>query len=204
MISLKSFIDGSNYSEDHVFAPGELNLITATNVRNWMELKAYGTINPGSNNQPTHCRSNTLEFMKKSILHFMPHRLVPWDDVRQEGNPTKSIEVNNLIKAVKKAEVRKQGRDSSARRPLELEEFKMLIQMLSETSSFQTKVCYTTYALLQFTLIACVDDICHFPVSDLFDHSNYHHILACRLAWSKNVMEERSSPEQMILGAMDH
>jgi hypothetical protein len=142
--------------------------------------------------------------MKKAISHYTPRRLVHWDDLKQEGNPTKSVEVNNLVAAVKKAEVRKQGKSSNARRPLEMDEFKSLIRLLAAANDFQTQIRYTTYALLQFTLIARVDDICHFPVSDIFDHSNNSEILACRLAWSKNVMEERKSPEQMILGSMDY
>ena len=47
-------------------------------------------------------------------------RLVPIDDANptlsNEGNPTRSIAVNNIIKKVKKAEVRKQGKDSEGHR----------------------------------------------------------------------------------------
>jgi hypothetical protein len=39
----------------------------------------------------------------------MPNRLVPWSTTNNEGNPTKSIDVNDLIRHVKKKEVRKQG-----------------------------------------------------------------------------------------------
>ena len=49
-----------------------------------------------------------LEFWKKAILFFMPNCLIPWNSTSQEGNPTKSIEVNDLIRCVKK-EVCKQG-----------------------------------------------------------------------------------------------
>ena len=52
----------------------------------------------------------------------MPNRLIVWVSGREEGNPTRSIEVNKLIKRVKKKEVRKQGRPSKAKRPLTVEE----------------------------------------------------------------------------------
>ena len=48
LISLMSFVDGAAYSKTHVFTPTELNAITATNIRNWMEMKAYRL---GQNNQ---------------------------------------------------------------------------------------------------------------------------------------------------------
>jgi hypothetical protein len=198
-----SFIDGVQYDKEHEFTAIELSAITATNVRNWLEMKAYGMVNPGVNDQPTKGRSNSLAFAKKAVSHYMPRRLVHWDEIQQQGNPTKSIEVNNLISAVKKAEVRKQGKSSSARRALELQEFKSLISLLAATTNFNSQIRYVTYALLQFVLIARVDDICHFLVSDIFVHSSYNSVLACRLAWSKNVREERDSPEQILLGAME-
>jgi hypothetical protein len=46
---------------------------------------------------------------KKRFLFFHPNRLMDWSSGRNEGNPTRSIEINNLIKRVKKKEVRKQG-----------------------------------------------------------------------------------------------
>ena len=49
----------------------------------------------------------------------MINRLTPWNDVAEIGNPTRSVVVNDMIKRVKKKEVRKQGLQSSARRALE-------------------------------------------------------------------------------------
>ena len=46
----------------------------------------------------------------------MPNWLMPWNAVSGQGNPTRSIEVNTLIKKVKKKEVRKEGVSSKARR----------------------------------------------------------------------------------------
>ena len=39
----------------------------------------------------------------------MPNCLVLWSSANNEGNPTKSIDVNDLIRRVKKKEVRNQG-----------------------------------------------------------------------------------------------
>jgi hypothetical protein len=40
----------------------------------------------------------------------MPNKLMPWNAVSKEGNPTKSVPMNDLLKAVKKKEVWKQGK----------------------------------------------------------------------------------------------
>ena len=71
--------------------------------------KAYGTPEPepepDPNANPTQARSSSLQFWKKAISCYMPNRLMPWNAVSGQGNPTRSIEVNTLIKKVKKKEV---------------------------------------------------------------------------------------------------
>ena len=92
-----------------------------------MNIKTFGTPNPTNDVNPTECRSSSLEYWKKAISFFMPNRLIVWVSDRKEGNPTRrSIEVNNLIKCVKKKEVRKQGRPSKAKRPLTYEKWKTM------------------------------------------------------------------------------
>jgi hypothetical protein len=49
-----------------------------------------------------------------------------WTSGRNEENPTRSIEVNNLIKRVKKKEVRKQGVASQCRRAITEVEFRTM------------------------------------------------------------------------------
>jgi len=57
---------------------------------------------PGPADQPTVGRSSLLEYYKKAISNYMPNKLMLWNALVQEGNPTLLVEVNNLIKAVKK------------------------------------------------------------------------------------------------------
>ena len=52
----------------------------------------------------------------------MPNWLIGWNVQTKQGNPMKSVAVNNLIKKANKLEVRKLGVSSQARRPLEIEE----------------------------------------------------------------------------------
>jgi len=62
LVSLMSFVDGIDYSKDHEFTVIELSMLTPTNIKNWLEIKVYGMVNPGLNNQPTKGRSGTLYY----------------------------------------------------------------------------------------------------------------------------------------------
>jgi wyosine [tRNA(Phe)-imidazoG37] synthetase (radical SAM superfamily) len=50
-------------------------------------------------------------FWKKTISFFIPNWLMPWYAISGQGNPTRSNEVNELIKKLKKRKFkRKRGR----------------------------------------------------------------------------------------------
>jgi hypothetical protein len=89
-----------------------------------MNLKAFGVSDPPNDANPTFARSNSLAFWKKAISFLMPNRLIPWYTGRNEGNPTRSIEINNLIMRVKKKEVQKQGAASQSRRAIAEDEYR--------------------------------------------------------------------------------
>jgi hypothetical protein len=57
---------------------------------------------------------------------------MPWNSISGQGNPTRSIEVNTLIKKVKKKEVRKEGVGSKARRAVTHVEFRRMQSILRE------------------------------------------------------------------------
>jgi len=50
-----------------------------------------------------------------------------WDEVRKDGNPTKSHAVNKIIKEVEKHEVRGTGINTEACLPMEWDEFLSLL-----------------------------------------------------------------------------
>ena len=119
------------------------------------------------------------------------------------GNPTKSIEVNNLVKKVQKLEVRKQGKASQARRPLTLDEFRFVVHQLKKKDCVVKKYAIPALCAFQFHLIGRIDDTCQFMLSELGTHDVHPFALKARMCWSKNVMEERQAPSQIILGAHD-
>jgi hypothetical protein len=62
----------------------------------------------------------------------MPNRLMPWNAISGQEKPTRSIEVNTLIKKVKKKEVRKKEVSSKARRAVTHVEFRRMQSILRE------------------------------------------------------------------------
>src|SRR5690606_40529953 len=91
---------------------------------------AFETTKPAIDDCPTGVRSSTLAYYKKAISKFMPRKNLVWDVIRGEGNPTKSILVNEMIKNVKRFEVRKQGKPAQARRAFEFSEFMQILKIL--------------------------------------------------------------------------
>ena len=178
--ALMSFIDGlgegEEYGKEKVYSQVELNRVTPDDVVRWMNLRCFGTPDPALDADPKLARSNTLQFYKKAISFFMPNRLITWNSSRMEGNPTKSLEVNGLIKRVKKKEVRKQGADSMARRALTEKEYRML-QRIFKTENPPTRPLGMIWefgmpALLnyQFHLIARIDDTTQVTIDNIRVH----------------------------------
>jgi hypothetical protein len=130
LIRFMTFTNGIAYAKDHQFVQDELAPLTPDDVARWMCQKAYGTPEPDAN--PTQARSSSLEYWKKAISFYMPNVLMPWNAVSRQGNPTRSIEVNTLIKKVKKKEVRKEGVSSKAQRAVTHVEFRRMQSILRE------------------------------------------------------------------------
>ena len=60
----------------------------------WINNETFGVEDPGENfgDMTPLVRSWTIEMWKKSISHYIPNRLFPWDSIRGSGNPTRSNE----------------------------------------------------------------------------------------------------------------
>jgi hypothetical protein len=197
-----SYRGALHYGNDYQFTGQELAPITPTQLVQWMSLKVYGIPNPSPDDNPTKGRSSSLEYYKKAISSFMPHRLQPWNSLTNFGNPTRSVEVNDLIKRVKKKEVRRQGKESQARRALEPEEFEQLIELIEENPD-ERRYLMSALNRFQFHMIARIDDTAKFYVEDLKANSQFDFTILAKMCWSKNVQDERDAPDQIVIGAMD-
>jgi hypothetical protein len=204
-----SFQNGQVYGKNYVFDDGEIEqeLLKATpaTITGWMRMYAFGK----DEISPTDCpsiRSSTLDMCKKALSWYMPHRTAAWNIQSATGNPTKSKEVNELIKYIKTKEVRKTGQESSAKRAITQTEFCTALTILSSENSFQLRYRISTMMKLQYHLITRSDDLGHFKINHLQSHSDPRFCsfaLQIKVFWSKNVLEERDCPDQILLGSMD-
>jgi hypothetical protein len=206
LVSLMRFRDGINYAKDQQFSRAQLGSIQPEELVRWMKRQVYGNPDAGQNDNPTHGRSSTLEYMKKAVSFFMPNRLMPWNVMANPpvGNPTKSIDVNNLIKLVKKKEVRKQGKPSQARHAFEEREYEHIIKTLEANEDVEIRLFSSAIMRFQLSMIARIDDSAKLRVDNL--KTNPQHIefsILSKLCWSKNVQEERDAPDQILMGAMN-
>jgi hypothetical protein len=128
-----------------------------------------------------------------------------WNVAIQQGNPTKSAEVNNLIKKVKKCEVRHVGAPSKARRAAKMDEYRAAMRILMAKPQNDLMRCYLVPSLMkfQFHMIGRVDDCSQFLMESLTTNPDNDFTLRAKLRWSKNVHEERDAPNQILIGAMD-
>jgi hypothetical protein len=200
-----SFHHGTEYNPRTAprFEPDVLGTLTPTIIEQWMNVAVYGVRNPSFNAKPTCGRSSSLEYYKKAVSCFMPNKLMAWNQLTNSGNPTRSIEVNNLIKRVKKHEVRRTGKKSSARRMFYRPEVRLIIRKLRERGDFEGARRFTAMITAQTHLIGRGDDISNLRKDGLRDHPDFDFALSQEVRWSKNVLEERNCPPQIMLGAND-
>ena len=189
-----------------------LKNITPKMIVEYFNLACYGTTNPQEIDYPKLKRSNTLLYWKKAISNYMMMSNSAWDEISKRGNPTKSKEVNDCIRCVMKAEVRKQGVDSAARRALEYKEFINLLMIVrknafDEDQTGQGQLKWTrllSLLTLQWQLIGRMDDMMHLNFSSLTPNIQFPFSLKSQLRWSKNIREERDVPEQIIVSSNDY
>jgi hypothetical protein len=112
------FHGGEDYPEGQVFTKENLLEIRPNDIKRFLTMKAYNDpdADPSTGARPTHARSDSLYYDKKALSFFMPSKNTAW--VQGKGDPTKNQAVNDMIKQVKKIEVRGRGSPSNAKRPL--------------------------------------------------------------------------------------
>jgi hypothetical protein len=203
LIRLMSFLNEQAYDDDHVFSQDELASLQPADIERWMSVQAYGIPQPGPNANPTLARSNSLKYWKKGISFFMPNKLMAWNALSGVGNPTRSLVVNQLIKKVKKKEVRKQGAATKTKRAMTFDEFKSMVDVLVGKVDIIRRYGIPCFVKFQFHLIARIDDTTQFLMENLTENPDFDFTLRSKLRWSKNVNEERDAPNQFLIGAMD-
>ena len=206
LVAMMSHLDGRTYSQGTQFSREQLLRLKPVDIVRWMNFKTFGVDDPPIDANPTHARSSSILYWKKAISSFMPCRLPHWNEESMSGNPTKSQEVNDLITRVRKKEVRKQGVESKARRPLTEGEFRQVQIILRESPENGHITWYGIPGFVNFLshMIARPDCVSQWKKELLEPHDVYPEFaVKAQLSWAKNVQQEGDAPWQIVLGSRD-
>lgn len=91
------------------FTGEELSLITPDDLIKWMTFKLYNKEAADLDEIPVRGSHFSIDFYKKSISYFMPHKDQKWDPVAKRGNPTRSKEVNAFINRIRDIDIKTGG-----------------------------------------------------------------------------------------------
>ena len=97
-----------------------------------------------------------------------------------------------------------QGVASRARRPVEWEEFALLLVLVRHMYALSPLMLVMLGVLtIQWQLIGRIDDVMKLDKSTIRPNMQYPFTLLIKMCWSKNIREERESPIQVLFGSMD-
>ena len=115
-----------------------------------------------------------------------------WVSGREEGNPTRSTDVNNLIQRVKKKEVGKQGVSSKVKCAMAQAKLQRMQNILQNHNKNHYIWRYGLYSLtnFHFHLIGRIDDTTQVLIENIWIHDSFPNALKTCLSWSKNVTED--------------
>jgi len=181
------------------FSEAELGQLTPEDVVKYMNFSTYETATPEPEARPLNWRSDTAEFAKKAISHYMPST-GSWNQAGSHGNPTRSRQVQQFISTLKRKQVRQLGRPCAAKRDMTLAEFKLAAKILEEQDDWNCNR-WLQAMRMQFHMIGRGDDVHHMETKSLRVHPQFKFALQTKMRWSKNVLEERDCPPQILLGA---
>lgn len=204
LVRCMNLVKGTSHPKDYNFSDEELFALKPDEIKRYLATLSYGMEQPSATDLPVVGRASSLEYAKKAISYYMPNRNMVWNMQTNQGNPTRSADLNDFIKDVKKKEVRKQGKPSQARRALTEAEFRQVVKYVRRQGNGYThKYNLAAYYIFQFHMVARVDDVMHFKCEDLTPHLDFDFALKSKMCWSKNLLDERSTSDQIVLGAGD-
>lgn len=105
--------------------------------------------------------------------------------VNGQGNPTKSTVVKELIKEVKKFEVRGEGAGGNAKCPRKQIEFLKTLELLRHHNDFNRRYKNPMMNIWQYTQIGRVDNVDNFTISDPRGHPDLDFADGRRTSWRK-------------------
>lgn len=197
------FFNGNNYSSREEIEQEEMLKIMPQHIISFLNLHVYGNEVITQEMRPKK-RANTIEYWKKALSFYMLRRTRQWDSIVLQGNPTRSEDVNNFIKRVKKFEVRGEGIGSKARRELEWKEFLNVLRILKNDPRLKKKKKKALAVLtLQWSLIGRIDDLLGLKIKNVSENLHVNGTLKFRVTNSKNIYNEAETFFQIVFPSSD-
>lgn len=209
-VQFYNVVYGTNYTIEHEFTVEERSRSTPEDILSFFRYKCYGNMQP-VNDTPIQVRNSTLEQIKKSISSFVVNNHIQWNEETNHGNPTRSPLVTVFMNSLKKLEVRGSAVTSKAKRPMEVNELEGIIRYIRSPSANETirtlvihknRYALAAMYLWQYSLIGRIDDAAQTKVTAIKPSSRFPFALQCQLTWSKNILEERQAPFQILFASM--
>ena len=203
MRKLMAKIHGRDFTREHKWTKRELKAVTPDKIMKYLKMKIYGKEDADPDvDPPIYHRRNSVLYWKKAWSYFMIDQNTPWSVIAKHGNPTRSTQVNRLLRAMNKMEAARRGKPSQARRALVAAEFEAIIGTLSNHTDEEVGTWLAAYLTFMYNMIARLDDASKFRSPDLQTfHQFSDYGVTAKLCWTKNCMEERDPPTQILFGS---
>ncbi|MHA7865855.1 hypothetical protein, partial [Flagellimonas marinaquae] len=149
------------YTNETEFMQNQLAALTPAHIMRYLNFRVFGVPNPPADHDLNpQVRGNSVSYWKKAISYFMPNKMMQWNQVSGMGNPTKSVEVNQLVRFIWRKEVRGQGAAKQARRAATHDEFVQMHDIFkAEGNGNIEKYGIPAMMNYQYHLIGRIDDV---------------------------------------------
>ena len=125
----------------------------------YVEILRYSYSTSAREENPTAFCRYLLAQIKKAISHFMPNRNTNWVVETSTGNPTRYVQVNDVIRQVRLAEVRRLGVASNVKRDLKRHEYHLTLRLSIAHCCERVRFTMHVMMKLQNYLIGGTDDL---------------------------------------------
>ncbi len=204
LVRFMRYRDQVEYDYGHRFTQNVLQHVVPNDLMRYFKFRVYKNPDAEPDIEKPLIRANCIKYWKKSISYFMPNSHIPWNEIANVGNPTRAKPINKLIGQIKKKETARRGAPSKRRRALFKQEFEQSIESFDVMEKKEEGLFVGAFFRFQLHMAARGDDTAKARLKEMQPFHQYlDYGITMKLCWSKNVMEERDCPTQLLVGAMD-
>ena len=204
-VDFMSFVEGISdepFPEGTTFNMQQLLSIVPSQVRQWLNFKAYGDPFPPDDAIPL-MRAGSVDKCKSGISFYMPNKHVAWVE-GHGGNPTRHRSLTELLAKIETMEARGLGVDGKDMRDYSKDEWYKVLELLDRHEGYDEwshRHKYPTMFLMGYHLAHRCDCSSHFKVDQPHGSRLFPFTIMTKTKWSKNVRNAQQCPDQIILAS---